>query len=256
MTPAGNIVCDLDGVVYLGSAPIPGAGAALAELECRGYRLVFATNAPIRTAAEVARHIREVGGYAAGAEQVITSAMAAAKLLGPGGGPVLVIGESGLGTTLAGAGIEITEDPGTARAVVVGLDRDLTFGRLAAATRAVLGGARFVACNRDPTYPTEAGLLPGGGAIAAAIEVAGGRSAEVAGKPYPPMTDAIRRALGPGPTWVVGDRPETDLALGRDQGWTTVLVLSGVVTDPSTVPEELRPDLVLPSLAALPAVLP
>jgi ribonucleotide monophosphatase NagD (HAD superfamily) len=70
------------------------------------------------------------------------------------------------------------------------------------------------------------------------------------------MTRAIRRALGPGPTWVVGDRPETDLALGRDQGWTTVLVLSGVVTDPSTVPADLRPGLVLPSLSQLPALLP
>jgi ribonucleotide monophosphatase NagD (HAD superfamily) len=113
-----------------------------------------------------------------------------------------------------------------------------------------------VACNRDPTYPTETGLLPGGGAIAAAIEVASGRTAEIAGKPYAPMTGTIRRALGPGPTWVVGDRPETDLALGRDQGWTTVLVLSGVVTDPSTVAADLRPDLVLASLAELPARLP
>ncbi len=70
------------------------------------------------------------------------------------------------------------------------------------------------------------------------------------------MTAAIRRMLGPGPTWVVGDRPETDLALGRDQGWTTVLVLSGVISDPAAVAEGLRPDLVLPSLADLPALLP
>jgi len=256
MSAAGNIVCDLDGVVYVGATPIPGAAAALADLEERGYRLIFATNAPIRTAAEVARHIRVVGGYPATAEQVITSAMAAATVLGPGGGPVLVIGERGLGVTLAEAGLGLTADPDSARAVVVGLDRDLTFDHLAAATRAVLRGARFVACNRDATYPTETGLLPGGGAIAAAIEFAGGRTAEVAGKPYAPMADAIRRALGAGATWGVGDRPETDLALGRDQGWTTVLVLSGVVTDPAAVAEELRPDLVLPSLAALPAVLP
>lgn len=256
MSAPGNIVCDLDGVVYVGATSIPGAGAALAAMEERGYRLIFATNAPIRTAAEAARHITAVSGYPAREDQVITSAMAAAALLGPGGGPVLVVGEAGLGATLAAAGLELTADPDSARAVVVGLDRDLTFGHLAAATRAVLLGARLVACNRDATYPTEAGLLPGGGAIAAAIEVAGGRVAEVTGKPFAPMTAAIRRALGPGPTWVVGDRPETDLALGRDQGWTTVLVLSGVVSDPAAVPESLRPDVVLPSLADLPAILP
>jgi len=70
------------------------------------------------------------------------------------------------------------------------------------------------------------------------------------------MAALVGRALGPGPTWVVGDRPETDLALGRGQGWTTVLVLTGVVTDPDAVPPGLRPDLVLPSLAALPGFLP
>jgi HAD superfamily hydrolase (TIGR01450 family) len=255
-TPAGNIVCDLDGVVYVGATSIPGAGEALGALEARGYRLIFATNAPIRTAAEVARHIAVVSGYPAREDQVITSGMAAAALLGSEGGPVLVIGESGLGATLAGAGLALTADPDAARAVVVGLDRELTFDHLAAATRAVLRGARLVACNRDATYPTESGLLPGGGAIAAAIEVAGGREAEVAGKPFAPMTAAIRRALGSGPTWVVGDRPETDLALGRDQGWTTVLVLSGVISDPAAVAEGLRPDLVLRSLADLPALLP
>jgi HAD superfamily hydrolase (TIGR01450 family) len=204
----------------------------------------------------VARHIGAVSGYSARAEQVITSAMAAAELLGPGGGPVFVVGESGLGATLAAAGLELTADPDSARAVVVGLDRRLTFDHLAAATRAVLLGARLVACNRDATYPSETGLLPGGGAIVAAIETAGGRTAEVAGKPFAPMTAAICRALAPGPTWVVGDRPETDLALGRDQGWTTVLVLSGVISDPAAVAEGLRPDLVLPSLADLPARLP
>lgn len=253
---AGNVVCDLDGVVYLGQTGIPGAGEALAALEGRGYRLIFATNAPIRTAAQVAEHIGAVSGYPARAEQVITAAMAAAALLGPADGPVLVVGEGGLGPTLEEAGLELTADPDRARTVVVGLDRKLTYDHLRAATRAVLGGARLVACNRDPTYPTESGLWPGGGAIVAAIETAAGRTAEVAGKPYPAMTAAIRRALGPGPTWVVGDRPETDLALGKDEGWATVLVLSGVVSDPGSVPESLRPDLMLPSLAALPGRLP
>ncbi|MFH1330316.1 MAG: HAD-IIA family hydrolase [Actinomycetota bacterium] len=252
----GNVVCDLDGVVYLAETGIPGAGEALTALEGRGYRLIFATNAPMRTAAQVAEHIGAATGYPARAEQVINAAMAAAALLAPADGPVLVVGEGGLGPTLEQAGLELTDDPDRARTVVVGLDRKLTYDHLRAATRAVLGGARLVACNRDATYPTESGLWPGGGAIVAAIETATGRTAEVAGKPCPPMTSLIRRALGPGPTWVVGDRPETDLALGRDEGWATVLVLSGVVSDPRRVPDGLRPDLVLPSLAALPALLP
>jgi HAD superfamily hydrolase (TIGR01450 family) len=254
--PAGNIVCDLDGVVYLSETGIPGAGEALATLEGRGYRILFATNAPIRTPAQVAAHIAAVSGYPARVGQVITAAMAAAALLTPADSPVLVVGEGGLGATLEEAGFELTRDPSRARTVVVGLDRKMVYDDLRRATQAVLGGARLIACNDDPTYPTETGLWPGGGAVVAAIETATGRRAEVVGKPYPPMTALLRGVLGPGPTWVVGDRPETDLALGRDQGWTTVLVLTGVTADPSTVAPGLRPDLVVPSLAALPALLP
>ncbi len=250
------MVCDLDGVVYLADTALPGAGESLAEIERRGYLLVFATNAPIRTPEAVAAHITAVAGYPADASQVVTSAMAAAEILTPADTPILVVGEEGLGATLSLHGLPLTDDPGRARTVVVGLDRRLTYDHLRAASSAVLRGARFVACNRDPTYPTETGLWPGGGAIVAALETATGRRAEVVGKPHRPMREAVRRRLGAGPTWVVGDRPETDLALGQDEGWTTVLVLTGVVGAVDEVPADLRPDLVLASLADLPAHLP
>jgi len=252
----GNVVCDLDGVVYLADAPVPGAGPALTEIDRRGYRLVFATNAPIRTQEAVAAHIASLTGYPAAPAQVVTSAMVAAEMLSAGDAPVLAVGEAGLGATLERAGLSLTEDPGRARTVVVGLDRRLTYDHLRIAAEALRRGARFVASNRDPTYPTESGPWPGGGAIVAALEAATGRTAEVAGKPHPPMRDAVLRRLGPGPTWVVGDRPETDLALGRGLGWTTVLVLTGVVADPAEVPPGLRPDLVLETIADLPASLP
>lgn len=252
----GNVVCDLDGVVYLSDTAVLGAGAALSEIDRRGYRLVFATNAPIRTPEAVALHIASVSGYPATASQVVTSAMVAAEVLSPADAPVLVVGEADLGVTLQRSGLSLTEDPQQARTVVVGLDRRLTYDRLRIAAQALLGGARFVASNRDPSYPTESGPWPGGGAIVAALEAATGRTAEVVGKPHPPMRDAVRRRLGPGPTWVVGDRPETDLALGREEGWVTVLVLTGVVQDVAEVRQADRPDLVLATIADLPAHLP
>jgi len=252
----GNVVCDLDGVVYLGDTGIPGAGPALAEIDRRGFRLIFATNAPIRTPEEVANHIASLTGYPAAPSQVLTSAMVAAESLSARDAPVLTIGESGLAVTLQRAGLSLTANPLEARTVVVGLDRRLTYDHLRLAADALRRGARFVASNRDPTYPMESGPWPGGGAIVAALEVATGRTAEVVGKPHPPMRDAVLRRLGPGPTWVVGDRPETDLALGRGQGWTTVLVLTGVVGGLAEVPPELRPDLVLETIADLPACLP
>jgi HAD superfamily hydrolase (TIGR01450 family) len=252
----GNLVIDLDGVVYLGSVSVPGAGAALSELSQRGYHLVFATNASMRTTDDVAEVIHTVTGFPALNEQVVTSGVAAAGMLGPDDFPVLVIGEAGLVATLERLGAVITGDPRAARSVVVGLDRDLRYAHLRDAARAVMGGARLIATNTDPTYPLPDGLWPGCGAIVAAIETASGRTAEVAGKPHSPMRAVIRGYLVPGPTWVVGDRPETDVALARLEGWGAILVLTGIVSDPAQVPPNFAADHVLASIAQLPGLLP
>jgi HAD superfamily hydrolase (TIGR01450 family) len=252
----GNLVVDLDGVVYLGAVSVPGAGAALAELAERGYHLVFATNASMRTTDEVAEAIRTVTGFSARGDQVVTSGVAAARMLSPDDLPVLVVGEAGLIATLEGLGAVITGDPGVARSVVVGLNRQLQYTDLRDAARAVMGGARLIATNTDPTYPLPDGFWPGCGAIVAAIETASARKAEVAGKPHPPMRSVIRDHLLPGPTWVIGDRPETDVAVARLEGWGAILVLTGVVSDPAQVPPSLAADHDLGSIAELPDLLP
>jgi len=248
-------VCDLDGVLYLDGHPIPGSGAALREIAERGYRIVFATNNSTRTPAAVAARIEESTSFPAAPRQVVTSSMAAASLLHPEDSPVLVIGEAGVTEAVAAAGLALTDDPGAAAAVVVGYTRRFDYDMLVRASAAVRGGARFVATNTDATLPTPTGPIPGGGSLVAAVATAAGRTPEVGGKPHRAMAEAIERLLGPGPTWVVGDRPETDLALAAGRGWTGVLVLTGVTGDPRSVPSEHAPDLVLPSLADLPALL-
>jgi HAD superfamily hydrolase (TIGR01450 family) len=252
----GNLVFDLDGVVYLGELPVPGAGAALGQLAERGYHLVFATNASMRAPGEVAEAIRAITGFPARAEQVVTSGVAAAEMLRPGDFPVLVVGEAGLVATLERAGATTTSDEAGSRSVVVGLDRELEYSDLRDAARAVMRGARLIATNTDPTYPLPDGFWPGCGAIVAAIETAAGTKAEVAGKPHLPMRSVIRRLLVPGPTWVVGDRPETDIAMARLEGWGAILVLTGVVSDPARVPAEVVADHDLRSIADLPGLLP
>jgi len=150
------------------------------------------------------------------------------------------------------AGIAIVPEPGhDADLVVVGWDLEFTFEKMKRATLAITNhGARLVATNEDAAYPAADGLWPGTGAIVASIEVAAGTKATVMGKPHAPMMDAAARRLeGCDHVAVVGDRPETDLAGGRSRGWTTILVLSGVTRDASTVDPE--PDLVLKSLADL-----
>ena len=242
---------DVDGVLLLGGDPIPGAGDALESLSGAGLRLFVATNNSTRTREEVARRIAERLGYEFDAADVVTSAIAAASLLDEGDDPVLAVGEPGLRSTLETSGRAVTEDSTAASTVVVGLDRSFGYETMSRAAAAVRRGARFVATNDDATFPTPAGLEPGAGSIVAAIATAGGRDPERAGKPHPPMVRAISAMLGPGPTWVVGDRPETDLALAHAAGWRPILALTGVTDDPETVPSEWEAEHVVDSIADL-----
>jgi len=251
----GNVVCDLDGVVYLLGKPVPGAGGALTELDEAGYAVTFVTNNSTRSPVESAVRIAELTGYPAQEHQVVGSAEAAVTLLGGDTGPVFVMGGAGIRQAMAVAGVAETEDPGAAVAVIVGLDTALSYDRLRDAVLAIRGGARFIATNTDATYPTPDGLWPGAGAMVAAIQVASGIEPEVAGKPHQAIRSLIREHLRPGPVWVVGDRPETDLAMAKIEGWTSVLVLTGVVGHADEVADEHRPDLILRSLADLPEAL-
>ncbi len=249
----GNVVCDLDGVLYLGDDPIPGAGAALGALEQAGWRIVLVTNNSTKAQRDIATRVARITGYEPDPGRVLGSGLAAARMLGTG--PAFVVGERGLAATLLEEGVALTEAWREAAAVVVGLDRDFAYPRLRDAVFAVRGGARFVATNLDPTYPTPEGMWPGGGSMAAAIATAAGVEPEVAGKPYPPMRALIRDRLGPGPTWAVGDRADTDLEMGRLEGWSRVLVLSGATADASGLEGDHFPELVLASIADLPALL-
>lgn len=239
---------DLDGVIWRGDVPIPGAAAAVAALQ-RTAPVVFVTNNSSQVVAEVEAKLLRHGIAAEGA--VRTSAQAAATLVGPGervlvcGGPGLVEAVGSVGAT---AIVDEGLDPGPVDAVLCGYWRAVDYDRLRWATTAVLRGARLLASNDDATYPGPDGLLPGGGATLAAVERATGVAATVAGKPHAPMADWLRAELGPVGT-MVGDRLDTDGLFARAMGWRFGLVLSGVTTDPAG--SEPTPDLVAPDLAAL-----
>lgn len=248
-----NLVCDLDGVVYRGDQVVPGAGEALTRFTAAGYRVIFATNNSSKTDEAVATKITELTGYEVGTGQVVTSARAAAAMLDDSTS-VFVVGGQGLRTAMVEAGHRIVERGEEASAVAVGFDIDLSYDRLRNATRALLNGARFIASNLDTTFPAAHGdLWPGAGAMVAALEAASGRTAEPAGKPHEPMRRLIEARLGRGPVHVVGDRPETDLELGRVAGWNTVLTLSGVT--PAGESSNVSADFVVATLADLPALL-
>jgi 4-nitrophenyl phosphatase len=227
--PGGTWILDLDGVVWLSGRPIPGVDEAVGRLRGAGVRVLFATNNSAPTRAQLKRQLSHCGITADDAD-LLRSADVAAGLLAPGT-TALVLGDDGVREALADRGVTVVPD-GPADAVVVGWTRSFTYDAVAAASAAVRAGARLVGTNEDPTYPTPDGLIPGAGALLAAVATAAQTEPEVAGKPHRPTADAITSRVPAGELRVmVGDRPSTDGALAAQLGIPFALVLSGVTRE-------------------------
>jgi len=238
----GLVCCDLDGVIWRGDEPIEAAIAGVAELRAAGVRVGFVSNNSSQPIGEVIAKL-DACGVAASPEDVLTSALAAARLLANSldpGAAVLACAGPGVTEALVEVGLRPVDRP-PAAAVVVGFHRSFDFDELDRASRAVREGARFISTNLDATYPVPGGLMPGSGAITAAVATASGRSPEVAGKPEAPMVDLVRERLGPAGI-VVGDRPSSDGELAVALGWPFALVLSGVTAAVAPPGGEAIPD--------------
>ena len=226
------IIFDLDGVVYLGTEPVPGAAEAIARLAAAGTAVAYATNNASRRAQEVADLLGSLGVKAQPAE-VLTSAEAAARLLAeeyPAGAPVLVVGSPALRADVAAAGL--TPVAGAADrpvAVVQGYGPQIAWADLAEASVAIRAGARWVATNTDATLPSPRGPLPGNGSLVAALQTALGRAPDaVVGKPEPALFEVAAQRTGAARPLVVGDRLDTDIEGANVAGMASLLVLTGV----------------------------
>ena len=242
----GTWVIDLDGVIWLAQQAIPGAAEAIARLRQAGIGVLFATNNALPTLAELVAQLDQVG-ITAGLEELVTSAQAAASLLDRGSTAVVCAG-AGVLEALADRGVTVVAE-GPADAVVVGLTRAFDFSMLATAASAVHGGARLVGTNEDATYPTPGRLLPGAGALLAAVATAAQTTPEVAGKPHQAIV-ALVAQRAPDASLVVGDRPSTDGLLARRLGVPYALVRSGVTTTDDT-PTDVEPDIDAPDIGAV-----
>ena len=242
-------ILDLDGVVWLGDEPIAGASDAVAALRDRGEQVLFVSN---NSSAPIDSYLAKLAfvGVPVEADDLLTSAQAAATLLAPGQ-TALVCAGPGVDEALHHRGVHTVRE-GAADAVVVGWHRDFDYHGLTAAARAVMGGATLIGTNDDATYPTPHGPIPGGGAILAAVATATGVQPVIAGKPHPPMVDLVRQRLGGklDGSIVVGDRPSTDGFFAAALGLPFYLVLSGV-TQPDDLPVDPSPARVEADLASL-----
>jgi 4-nitrophenyl phosphatase len=244
-----GVVIDLDGVCYRENDAVPGSCAAVELLRTAGVGLVFATNNATRTPAETADKLRALG-FEVDDDEIVTSAIAAANMIEPGT-RCLAIGMDGLRAALRSRGCELVDDPSAAEVVVTGLDRELTYDTLVRGTRALLGGARFIASNADHSFPAADGISPGAGAIVAALETASRRTAEVAGKPNPALYETAAAILPDGDLLMIGDKLETDIAGAAALGWDTALVLTGVSERSELAGADPAPTWVADDLATL-----
>lgn len=245
---------DLDGTVYRGEGLIPGASEVIAALRRDQRKVLFLSNKPIQTPEEYAQKLTRLGIPTA-ATEVINSSLVLARYLQreDPGASCFVIGEPPLIAELKAHGLTVRESPDVGW-VVIAFDRTFTYAKLNSALQAVRRGARLIATNPDRTCPTEEGEIPDCAGMIAAVEAVTGKRVEVmVGKPSPIILEAALETLGLPPTAcvIVGDRIETDVAMGKKLGLGTILVLSGVTSAEDPRIGDLRPDHVLRSIREL-----
>jgi glycerol-1-phosphatase len=256
------VVCDLDGVVYRGTDPVPGAPTALQDIVARGTRVVYATNNASRVLSEVASHLAGLGAPAS-VSDVVSSAQAGAARLAtelPPGAVVLALGGEGVVEALRDAGLvplaardHTGSGSNAVAAVLQGLGTELRVRDFQSAARTLSTGLPWVATNDDATLPLPWGQSPGNGAYIDLLAGAVGRRPQVVGKPHPPLYELAIERLGTvaARTLAVGDRIGTDIVGAEASGLDSAWVLTGVDRPSDLVASQSSPTYVIASLAEL-----
>jgi 4-nitrophenyl phosphatase len=251
--PIRALILDMDGVLWKDNTLLVDLPAVFKRIADLDLKVILATNNASRS---VDMYLKRFEGFGVHLEpwQVINSAIAIGHLLRqrfPQGGSIYIVGEQGVHDTLAEFGFHhADQDP---LAVIVGMDRQVTFDKLKRATLFIRSGLPFYATNPDKTFPTPEGLVPGAGAIIAAVQAATDLEPIFGGKPQPTMFQVAleRLNLPAAQTLGVGDRLETDILGGYNAGCRTAFVLSGVSTEADLARFSPKPDIVAPDLAKL-----
>jgi NagD protein len=250
MSPPRSYILDMDGVLSSGRTVIPGAKEFIQKLKTQGIKFLVLTNNSMYTPGDLSHRLRMLG-LDIPPEIIFTSALATARFLQSQRphGTAFVIGESGLTTAIHDVGYVITDVKPDY--VVLGETQYYNMEMITKAMRLVAEGVAFIATNPDPTGPSEAGITPACGAMAALIEKATGVSPFFVGKPNPLM---IRMALNyldvhSENTIMVGDRMDTDIIAGVESGMETILVLTGVTRREQVARYPYRPTRIVDSIA-------
>lgn len=250
-----GIILDMDGVLWAADHPLLDMPRFFSGVRELGIPVVFATNNGTRS---ISMYVERLAGFGVPVEpwQVVNSAIATADYLAklfPAGGPVFVVAEAGVIEALEEKGFFLAGENDDPVAVIAGMDRAMSYNKLAKAALLIRAGKLFIGTNPDLTFPTPYGLVPGAGATIAYLEAATSVKPVIIGKPEPHLYRFSIERLGmlPEETLAVGDRLETDILGGQLTGCKTVLVLSGVSSAQDAAAYQPQPDLVIPNLADL-----
>lgn len=248
-----GFLIDVDGVIYKGSEPIPGAVEFINGLREKGLPFLFLTNNSQRTSRDVCYKLNKMG-FRVNDTDIFTCAMATARYLASkkGNGTAYVIGEGGLLTELYNAGYSIVDDQPDY--VIIGEGRTIMLESVDKAINMIMKGAKLIATNLDPNCPVADGKYRAGcGALVAMLEFASGIKAFSVGKPSPVMMRMARKALQltTDETVMIGDTMGTDILGAGSMGFTTVLTLSGVTRKEDLVHFGYSPDFIIHSIKDL-----
>lgn len=253
-------VVDLDGTVYTGETLVPGADDAIANLRTAGVTPLFFSNNPTRDGEAFVDRLAGMGVDARPGD-AISAADVTAEYLGAehAGETVFLVGSDSLATILRNRDVTLTGDPVGADVFLTSWTDEFDYADLQAGLDGIDDGTTFLATDPDRTYPASDGrFVPGTGAISGSVAAAVGRDPDrVLGKPSRTALDHAldRLDVPPGECLVVGDRLNTELAMGERAGMTTVLVLTGVSDRADVEAADIRPDYVVDSLADVGSVL-
>lgn len=240
---------DLDGTMYNGTEKIEEACEFVRTLKARGIPYLFVTNNSSRTPKQVADKLMSFD-IPASEEQVFTTSMATAQHIAQEkkDASVYVIGEEGIRQAIEENGLSFGEE--NADFVVVGIDRGITYEKLATGCLAIRNGARFISTNGDVAIPTERGLLPGNGSLTSVLTVSTGVEPVFIGKPESIIMEQAMRVLGTdiSETLMVGDNYATDIIAGINAGMDTLLVHTGVTKREHMADYDQKPTYAIDSL--------
>lgn len=232
-----SFIFDLDGTIYRGSKIIPDADKTINYLKKLGKKIVFISNKTTGTVEDYFHFLKEEGLRIV-KDDIINSTVVLSKYLKKfhPGSIFYAIGEKSFIDEITGFGLSYSEDPSKIDILLVTLDRTLNYEKLEIAAKSLENGARFFAANIDDTCPVDNGEVLDAGATISALEKRTHRRLEKNfGKPSKFMMDEVKERLGNdlSKALLIGDRLETDIAMGNSFGLHTALVSTGVKNFPN-----------------------